>query len=167
MGQATIIKQHPPDRPTCFHPCSPHLLLTRHLEWSFSNVHHITSLSCSRPSRSSHLTPRKGKLLTTPYCPSNLISCRSLLSPSLPPSRHNDRLALPQTYLTYNLPQGLCTCWYPQAGKPYSSNFTQLTITSLKSQTSITSSERPCQLAPRPLTLLYFSSEHLLLSEVN
>lgn len=75
------------------------LLLTRHLEWSFSNVHHITSLSCSRPSHSSHLTPRKGKLLTTSYCPSNLISYLSPLSPSLPPSRHNGRLALPQTCL--------------------------------------------------------------------
>lgn len=31
---------------------------------------------------------------------------------------------------------------------------------------NLTSSERPCQLVPRPLTLLYFSSEHLLLSEI-
>lgn len=75
------------------------LLFARHLECSFSNVHHITLLPCSRHSHGSLLTLKKGKLLTIPYCPLNIISC---LSPLSPHSLHaaTDCLALPQTCLS-------------------------------------------------------------------
>lgn len=127
-------------------------------------MHHITSLPCSRPSHGSHITPRKGKLLTTLYCPSNLISYLFLLSPSLPPSSHNDHLALPQTCLTTTYRRAFAladpSTWKTLLPKLYPTHHHFIQVSNL------TSSEKPCQLAPHPLTLLYFSPEHLLLSEI-
>lgn len=60
---------------------------------------------------------------------------------------------------SYHLPQGLCT-WKTLLPKLYPTHHHSTQVSNL------TSSEKPCQLAPCPLTLLYFSSGHLLLSKI-